>query len=281
MSGRSQHDVEEFSSWLFAEMESELNPRRLEALSNERTTITSDQNKELAADPLTLTQHTIAYNYLLEYIQGPIAHAFRYVLHEESRCSACKYTKNTWEQGRLFTIQAIEFKTSKAKSLQEQFCLLYSGRPEKIPESRCTDEKNCGKVNTTTRVKMVSHFADYLQIYINRTAIAIDGKSYKEQVHIPLGGTEWDLSSCLAPGSSPDTVCMYDVYAVVHHLGSEHNGGHYTVMTRSLDKPPGARQDEAGSWHYFNDQSVVPLGQAGRRLDQAMATVFLRKRGVA
>lgn len=149
----------------------------------------------------------------------------------------------------------------------------------------------CDKRGDGNQMRAVTYMPDYLILDFARFQALPDGDFGKILSRIEFGESI-NLDSIFIPvdGSqsrSGDTAAerghvgpfVYDVYAVIMHIGTQIRSGHYYAMARNLDKP----SHPSSSWHVYNDTRVAEAEfeecQTRRKnRDATVTNLFLKRR---
>ncbi len=272
-------------------LEDESNPRRDQTNGMGDTKRVSSENDptpkqksddELPAKLLTLNYpeaYDRAHRELFQTRQSPITKRMKSIVFKESKCRNCGRVRREWEADLELRVSTNAFKASKSASLPNYLQdFQYGHELEPLVDYPCPQ---CKKKDTTIPIEYISHFPDYLVVTNQRFSInerrSLSGgqttyEAKKESCETPF--TElWDLRACAAPGLPQNVDTVYEVYAVIQHIGASIQSGHYVTMARHLD-----RRGEARAWHLYNDATVKPMRDTNRRIWEGATCVFLKKR---
>ena len=293
-----QHDASEFMRWMTNILADEWNPRRNVRQPSE------DEKDKLDAESLGLSAMASAQVFVYRLRQTDMSEiSLRMGLHLviSSRCHACNYTAriHTGDLGLQLAIPQQESRDKKPVTLLD--CIRMDWGPtrkETIP-ANC-DECGAREIkdgNKKTLGRHISYFPDYLELDLIRyTFNPITLGPDKDFTKVTFPEKDIDLTEFFIDPAKPltkDQMVMgqtdhriergqqgpfiYDVYAVIHHQGSNANSGHYYCFTKSPDKRQGDGQ-KAGSWQKFNDSRVTAANFSDTQTNN-VASIFLIRQG--
>jgi ubiquitin carboxyl-terminal hydrolase 4/11/15 len=130
-------------------------------------------------------------------------------------------------------------------------CLQNFKAPEQLGDGYKCDK--CGDVNTTSTTIDVWRLPDILVIHVKRFVYTmyVRGK-LNNPMEYPVHNL--DMSRVLGRALDGDELdrTLYDLYGVVHHLGTM-GGGHYVA---TCQPPSSGNGDQEAPWFSFNDSRV-------------------------
>ncbi|KAJ0402190.1 hypothetical protein P43SY_008054 [Pythium insidiosum] len=177
--------------------------------------------------------------------------------------------------------------TSLPKCLDELF------KRETIEQDDMWMCERCGEQRTGTRQADVWKLPDLVMVQLKRFQYHESGyrEKIRTMVDCPLNGLDFSPWVGNAPGAHPDA-CLYDLYAVVNHVGGLARG-HYTAYCRydsdfeessrmftSLDRDrerSSAEMPFTDMWLRFDDEKVVEIAP-GDVISDAAYVLFYKRR---
>ena len=146
--------------------------------------------------------------------------------------------------------------------------------------------QNCKRENVCYQERAITYFPDYLIIEFQRfSGYDTEGKGSAKLTAQVKFTEKIDLTSAFIPMGDPPQGGIkldrgqvgpfhYDCYAVVMHHGDSLQYGHYTSITRSLDK----RGHTSSIWHRFNDTFIDQTNFAEcQKRNTTVTHVFLKR----
>lgn len=141
--------------------------------------------------------------------------------------------------------------TQQSKKITLDECLQNFKAPEQLGDGYKCDK--CGDVNTTSTTIDVWRLPDILVIHVKRFVYTmyVRGK-LNNPMEYPVHNL--DMSRVLGRALDGDELdrTLYDLYGVVHHLGTM-GGGHYVA---TCQPPSSGNGDQEAPWFSFNDSRV-------------------------
>lgn len=209
--------------------------------------------------------------------QSPICDIFAGQHASRLRCTTCKNTSTTYEA--FYSISVEIPRSSRMQSWDIHDCLRSYTQEERLSKEEmwkcpyCKCEREATKQITITRAPM------FLVVHFKRFEMR-KGESAKKvhtPIHFPLFGL--DMSPYTLPAPSPRELqqddpthehipelattgpYLYDAYAVMRHLGSSGNGGHYISLVRDASR---------ACWRKYDDDRVVDFDPTKLKSDQRL-----------
>ena len=209
--------------------------------------------------------------------QSPISDFFAGQHASRLRCTTCQNTSTTYEA--FYSISVEIPRSSRKQGWDLHDCLRSYTQEERLSKDEmwkcpyCKCEREATKQITITRAPM------FLVIHFKRFEMR-KGESAKKvhtPIHFPLFGLDMgaytlppptqrevqqaDPNHEHIPELATSAPYLYDAYAVMRHLGSSGNGGHYISLVRDASR---------GCWRKFDDDRVVDFDPAKLKSDQRL-----------
>ncbi|KIK96766.1 hypothetical protein PAXRUDRAFT_10598 [Paxillus rubicundulus Ve08.2h10] len=257
-SGSSQHDSQEFLTFLLDGLHEDLN--RVLTKPNNESTPEREAELEKLPQQVASEQEWEIYrmrndSLIVDYFQGQ----FR----NRMECLTCQHTSTTYNSFMYLSLPIPSPKSQSKMSLYS--CLNAFVKEEVLEKSEAWHCPKCKALRKATKNLSLSRLPPVLLIHLKRFSVKGPFTDKIETiVDFPLRGL--DLTNYMPPPLPPDTLkgCghssradansdprvqvppyKYDLYGVTNHFGSLSNG-HYTAFVASR-----------GGWLYCDDSRIV------------------------
>lgn len=264
-----QQDAKEFFDFLVDCLHEDLN------VNFERTPLRPlSQTEELQRERMPIRQvSSLEWKRYCHREQSPIADLFAGQHASRLRCTTCHNTSTTYEA--FYSISVEIPRTSHKRGWDIHDCLRSYTQEEKLSKDEMWKCPYCKCEREATKQITITRAPQFLVVHFKRFEMR-KGESAKKvhtPIHFPLFGL--DLGSYMIPPASRDSApqeiaCadasttppyFYDAYAVMRHIGSSGNGGHYISLVRDAAR---------GCWRKFDDDRVTDFDPAKLKTDQRL-----------
>ena len=224
--------------------------------------------------------------------QSPISDYFAGQHASRLRCTTCHNTSTTYEA--FYSISVEIPRSNRKQGWDIHDCLRSYTQEERLSKDEmwkcpfCKCEREATKQITITRAPL------YLVVHFKRFEMRkgeYSAKKVHTPIHFPLFGL--DLGPYTLPPPTPQeqqqqqshgyqpelatsAPYLYDAYAVMRHLGSTGNGGHYISLVRDVSRQ---------CWRKFDDDHATDFDpaklKAGDRLQNEQAYILFYSRAPA
>ena len=209
--------------------------------------------------------------------QSPISDFFAGQHASRLRCTTCRNTSTTYEAFYSISVEIPRSSITQGWDIHD--CLRSYTQEERLSKDEmwkcphCKCEREATKQITITRAPM------FLVVHFKRFEMR-RGESAKKvhtPIHFPLFGLDMGPYTLPPPSQRelqqadpnhehfPELATtgpyLYDAYAVMRHLGSSGNGGHYISLVRDASR---------GCWRKFDDDRVADFDPAKLKSDQRL-----------
>lgn len=196
------------------------------------------------------------------------------------RCTTCRGTSTTYEAFYSISIEIPTPEAKKGRSWDINDCLRSYCKEERLSGDEvwkcpyCKCEREATKQITITRAPqfMVIHFkrfemrrgesAKKVHTPINFPLFGLDMEPY--MVPPSLKPSSQNRNGAVETYADPATTppYRYDAYAVMRHIGTTGNGGHYIALVRDAAR--------GNTWRTFNDERVTDFDPSKLKPDHSL-----------
>ena len=185
------------------------------------------------------------------------------------RCTACHNTSTTYEAFYSISVEIPRHDRKKGWTIDD--CLNSYCQEERLSGDEVWKCPYCKCEREATKQITITRPPKFLVVHFKRFEMRKgDAKKVHTPIHFPLFGL--DLGSYMVRSdpnvrSQPDEVVdtatsgpfIYDAYAVMRHIGSTGNGGHYISLVRDAAR---------GCWRKFDDERTIDFDPGKLRSGQ-------------
>ena len=134
-----------------------------------------------------------------------------------------------------------------------------------MPETLWFCKNKCQRATHVAKQMKLSILPPILIVQLRRF-INENGRKRKLQTFIDFPINELDLNQFV---DNQESSTLYDLVAVVNHIGTNINRGHYTAYARQLTNPT--------VWYNFNDEHVSPMEESDIVSQDAYLLVYVKR----
>uniref|UniRef100_A0A0K0FUK1 Ubiquitin carboxyl-terminal hydrolase n=1 Tax=Strongyloides venezuelensis TaxID=75913 RepID=A0A0K0FUK1_STRVS len=169
-------------------------------------------------------------------------------------CSVCMHQSVTFEDSAQISVELpIQIQSTRlSECLTNHFSVEILNDGWKCPK--------CDVIRKSTKTQRIWELPEILVIHKKRFAY-VNGCCDKNNVYVDFDINDFNVSSFVHEQNVNNVKCLYDLYAVVNHMGTL-NSGHYTSYVRSGDQ-----------WLECDDDTVTPMSDTNH--DIKTKTAFM------
>ncbi|KAL9103980.1 MAG: hypothetical protein Q9163_001042 [Psora crenata] len=187
------------------------------------------------------------------------------------RCTTCRNTSTTYEAFYSISVEIPRHDRRKGWTIDD--CLDSYCQEERLSGDEVWKCPYCKCEREATKQIIITRAPKFLVVHFKRFEMRKgDAKKVHTPIYFPLFGL--DLGAYMVQqdrdiGAQPDESAdmattgpfIYDAYAVMRHLGSTGNGGHYISLVRDAAR---------GLWRKFDDEKVIDFDPVKMKAGQTL-----------